>query len=248
MNIFEIIKKGALKFWKNPVLGIPNLLNTLLTYIPTLIFILIIASLTGVPAMSLLTNPDALTAESLADHLTVLVVLIIAVFIVWALISAFFEGILINMLNSNKIRFSFEGKRFFGRIFGFEMLFAAYIIICFGIIALLSILFAAISLWLLLIPLILTIMLFISLLFPSLAAYYIVIKDCGINEAIKLSCMTVGKKYFKLLGLGVILGIIAMPLSMLFGLIPVVGTAIISILLVTFIRICLYIFVIDSRK
>ena len=242
MKNFQIIKEGAKRFWKNPILGLPSLLQIIANYIPIIIILVIIALIAGVSAITFILNPETISVDALDKVLLLATVLLALLVFVLLAINSFFNGMLLGMIKSGKRKLDFgSGKKFWPRIFCFDLLLGGYILLAVAIVAVTSLL-TEITMWLAVIPVLFSIAFLLSLPLFLLGAYYIVINDLGIKEALRKSCKTIWKNYLKFLGLLIILILITIAIVILLGWIPVAGAILMNILVMTYLKICLYLF------
>lgn len=254
MNIIEILKEGASKLWKNPSLLFPQLITLLINYVLLGFFLLIVAVVFGASIITSIFNQEALT-QALTDlilaNLVPVVIMLIILFILDALVSVFFDASLLTMLNSKKPSFKeiFSGKKFFGRILVFDILFMLAIILMGAIVAGIFALVATTEMYAIIIPAVLLLIVF-ALLLPliSLSAFYIVMNNSSAMNGIKKSIHVVKKNYLMLLGLLLLLILILIAVSSVLGMIPVVGSMISAILIQTYLRACLNIFAVEKGK
>jgi hypothetical protein len=248
MNILKTIKEAAVKLWENPSLFLPAVFNLASSYMLVAIFLIIAALTIGIPAISSLLDPNLISEQLVGDTLTMVLIFALISIIAWALIASFFEGILYSMLKMKKIRFNLDGKKFFGRILGINCIIWLGAIISSLIIVLLAIVLVKISLWFSVLILILIIAMIFALSLFMLSRVYVVADDAGVFEALGKSCRVSLRKYLKLLGLIILLMIIVIAVSLILSFIPILGSIINAILLVTFGRVCIYLFALDNAK
>ena len=242
MKNFQIIKEGAKKFWKNPILGLPALLQLVINYIPIILVSAAIALMAGVPIISILFNPGSISMDLLDKIILWIIILFVILGFLLMIIYSFFEGMLIGMLKSGKRKLDFgSGVKFWSRIFRFYLLFGIYIVLTILIVGATAVL-TKITVWLVIIPVIISLAFLISIPLFLLGSYYIVINDLKVKEALKKSCKIVWKHYFKFLGLMLLLTIIAALVVLILGWIPFAGVVLINVLSMTYIKICFYLF------
>jgi len=250
MKNFGIIKEAAVKFWKNPILALPAALQLISMYIIFVLFLSVSIAISGI-SIADLSNPDTLI-QNLTPYIITALPWILAVGAVLSIalmtIFALFDAILISMLNSkNKIKFNLDGKKFFSRIFWFGIICGIILLIGILILLGLALLAAQISAWLLIIPALCSIGFLLMLPLLSLSPYYVVIGNLKIKDAINKSINVAWRNYFRLLGLILLVALISIAASLIFGLIPVVGELLITILIATYSRICMFMFASDKK-
>jgi hypothetical protein len=249
MTNFGIIKEGAVKLWKNPVLLVPTIFAAIAEYILMALFFLAIAAVSGISFSLLVFSSDTITNALLSDSLALVIIFGALLAVAMVLIGSFFSGMFIGMVNSKKINLDFgPGAKFFSRMLAFNVLFSLYSIIAMAVIMLLSMLALKVSVWLMIIPVIICVAFLISLPLFALGSYYIVIKDLNAIDAIKKSSRIVWKNYFRILGIFILLLIIYIVLMVVLGLIPIVGTVCAGVILGTYIGICMYMFALEKAK
>jgi len=242
MKVFQIIKEGAKKFWKNPILGIPTLLQIIANYIPIIIVSVVLALITGVSVISVILNPETISDDILNKIILWVSILLFILVGLLLIVNSFFEGMLLGMLKHGKRKLDFDsGGKFWARIFCFDLMFGIYMLISAIIIIVTSIL-TSISMWFAIIPILLAIVFLISIPLFLLGAYYIVLNDLKVKEALRKSCKVVWKHYFKFLGLLLLLILITATIILLLGWIQVVGIILINLLSMTYLKICFYLF------
>lgn len=242
MNIFRIIKEAAVKFWKNPVLALPLIFDLIIAYIPVAIFFVILSLITGVSVFVIAADPSSI-ADSIAGSFALVVTLAVLTLLAWLAIGSFFDGILIDMIQSRKIKFNLNGRKFFGRIFIFNACFAILLLILLAILVVLVVELSKINAWLVLIPIIFFIITVLLIPIITLTIYYIVIDDTGIWNAVKKSCKKVRENYLNFMGLLIALIFISIIAFVILSFIPTAGVLIYSVLASTYSRICFYIFI-----
>ena len=252
MNNFSIIKEGMNKFWKNPVLGLPMVFQSLISVAVLGICLLIIAAILGISVLSLTSDPESIATELLPvfmDNLglTALVVLTCAILIL--LMNTFFESCLLAMINKAKPKMKdlLEGAKFFPRILLFNAVFGFVLLIIVSLIILLAAL--SIQNWVfgVIAGIILLIIVLLAPLF-ILSPFCIVIWNLSVKEAVKKSIKAVWKNYLRFFGLIFILLVISIAISLVLGFIPVIGSFLASILIGTYQRICFNLFALAKAR
>jgi MFS family permease len=243
MKNFEIIKEAAIKFYKNPVLGFPSLLQIVANYVPVLLFILGIVAVSGISIASLMVDPTAITSKAFSDALLLIIIFGIIMMIALIAINAFFDGMIIGMINSTKIKIEFDpGRKFFSRLFGFDLIFGIYMLIAVAILVGLAVLSVKVSMPLLIIPLLLLVVFLFSLPLFALTSYYIVINNLHVKDALKKSFKIVRKNYLKILGIFILLMLIGIVVYIILDFIPVIGGILANLLMMTYMKICMWMF------
>ena len=247
-----MIKEAALKFWKNPVFILPILFQGLASLLLVMLFLLVLAAIFGVSFLSeidsIVNSAQSITQtipQILSQNIALLIALGILLLLSIIAAASFFEGSLLGMINSKKPGFREfrSGKKFFSRIFSFNLLLAAIVILIAAIIfvlALLAVKWAALIVFIIL----LTLAFMIFLLFFTLSPFYIVIDNAGIKNSIRKSFRIVKKNFWGL----VLLLILTSLICMILRIIPRIGYFLSMLLGSTYQRICVNMFAVSKAK
>jgi len=251
MKIFKIIKEAALKFWKNPLLILPVVFQTSANF---LLFSLLVIILSAIFGVSLFTSISAASSpSSIAEIILQIVNQNLALFIVLGVIFgvasiaviSLFEGSLLLMINSKNARFKdvLAGKRVFSKIFSFNIIFSAIILVMAAIIA--ALVFSVTKwAWLIAVAFLISLIFLFSLLFLILTPFYIVIDNANMRNSMKKSIKIVRKNYFSFLALW----ILTILIMVILGLVPAVGNLLATLIGSAYQKICVNAFAVDKGK
>lgn len=254
-NIIKLIGEGFSNLFKNPTIIIPVLFSLIISLILMIIGILVLFKILGLSFAQLFSGTidqttssqivtDMLAKFQVPGTLTLLIILGILFFLVFLIITSYFNGGILGMIKeffekkkkTGLTEMHEYGSKFLGRFFLFHFFFN----ILFMILAILLFLLflAGNGIWMIILFIILMLALFVFYLFFTLTTYVIVIEDCGVWQGVKGSFSIVGKNFFPLLGLIVLFGI----MSGIAGRIPYVGGILAAVIIGPAMAIAVFLF------